>query len=258
MHSVDIPIINLLFGSIILVLPILIFQYYKTGLTKDMLISFGRMSVQLAFVGFYMSYIFTLNNVYINFAWVSIMIMAAGISIIRRSGLKGRFYAIPVITGVIVDVLINVFTYTFLIMSYKEFFDARYMIPILGMVIGNCITNSIIGIKTFYSNIKKDENRYKYMLVAGFTRDEALKPFISDALKLSFAPTIASNATIGLIWLPGMMTGQILGGSDPMTAIKYQLLIVASIFVGSVATVFISLNLLKKYTFDEYDNLVSQ
>ncbi len=256
MNSIDIPIQNLFLGSIILIIPIIIFQYYRAGLAREMLMSFARMTLQLAFVGFYMTYIFNLNNIWLNFAWVSIMVIAAGISIIRRSGLKSRIFVLPVVAGVLSDVIINILTYTLLIMSYREFFNARYMIPILGMVIGNCITNSIIGIKSFYSNIQKDERRYQYMLVAGYSRDEALRPFISDALKISFAPTIASNATIGLIWLPGMMTGQILGGADPLSAVKYQLLIVSSIFVGSVATVFVSLNLLKRYSFDEYDNLL--
>lgn len=91
--------------------------------------------------------------------------------------------------------------------------------------------------------MRTEKARYKYSLIAGATRSEALRPFISEALKISFAPTIASNATIGLIWLPGMMTGQILGGSDPMTAIKYQILIVISIFVGGVVTVFTALSL---------------
>jgi len=255
MGTNDITWINLILGSLVIIIPVLIFQYYRTGLVRQMLIAFFRMAIQLLFVGYYLKYIFALNSLAINFLWIVIMMIAASVSIVRRSELKSRAFIFPVVAGIIGDVVLNGLIYALIVMNYAEFFNARYMIPITGMVIGNCITNAIIGIRAFYKNLRTEEARYKYSLIAGATRSEALRPFFSEALKISFAPTIASNATIGLIWLPGMMTGQILGGSDPMTAIKYQILIVISIFVGGVVTVFTALSLSKKYTFDANDNL---
>jgi putative ABC transport system permease protein len=185
------------------------------------------------------------------------MIVAASVSIIKRSEINSRKFIMPVVAGIVGDVLINGLIYTLIIMDYRDFFQARYLIPIIGMVIGNCISNSIIGIRSFYKGVSEGVDRYKYYLACGADRSEAIKPFFAEALRTSFGPTIASNATIGLIWLPGMMTGQILGGSDPMTAIKYQILIVTSIFVGGVVTVFISLSLSKRYAFDNDDNFVT-
>ncbi len=258
MQANDISWISLALGSLILIFPILIFQYYKTGLVKSMLTGYGRMVLQLAFVGIYMQYIFSINSILINLAWVTLMLIAATFSIIRRSEIKEKKFIIPVISGLLSDIFINILIYSFIIMNYTEFFNARYLIPITGMVIGNCISNSIIGIRTFYNSLLKDELKYRYSLISGANHKEALMPFMSEALKISFAPTIASNATIGLIWLPGMMTGQILGGSDPLTAIKYQIMIVLSIFVGGVLTVFISLYLSSKYAFDKNYNLNKQ
>ena len=255
MGTNDISWMNLILGSLVIIIPVLIFQYYRTGLVRQMLIAFGRMTVQLLFVGFYLKYIFALNNWMINLLWILIMMIAASVSIVRRSELRSNSLIIPVMAGIIADVALNGLIYAFIVMDTESFLNARYMIPITGMVIGNCISNAIIGIRAFYKSLKTDEARYRYALIAGASRDEALRPFISEALKTSFAPTIASNATIGLIWLPGMMTGQILGGSDPMTAIKYQILIVISIFVGGVITVFTALSLSRKYTFDANDNL---
>lgn len=254
MHATDISWLSLALGSLIMVFPILIFQHYKTGLVKSMIIGYGRMTLQLILVGFYMQYIFYINSLWINFLWVSIMLFAATVSIIKRSEIKEKKFIMPVLLGLISDVLINGLIYTFIIMNYKDFFNARYLIPITGMVIGNCISNAIIGIRTFYKSILKDEHKYRYLLMSGATHKEAIFPFLSEALKSSFAPTIASNATIGLIWLPGMMTGQILGGSDPLTAIKYQIMIVLSIFVGGVLTVFMSLFFSVRYSFDSNYN----
>ena len=255
MNSNDISWFNLVLGSLIVVLPVIIFQYYRTGLVRQMLIAFARMSIQLLFVGFYLKYIFALDSIAINLLWIIIMMIAAAISIVRRSELSTKAFIMPVAAGIFADVILNAIIYAYIVMDTDTFLHARYLIPITGMVIGNCITNAIIGIRAFYNNLKDNEIRYRYALIAGATKSEALRPFFADAFRTSFAPTIASNATIGLIWLPGMMTGQILGGSDPMTAIKYQILIVLSIFVGGVITVFTALRLSLKYSIDTRQNL---
>ena len=85
MNSNDISWFNLVLGSLIVVLPVIIFQYYRTGLVRQMLIAFARMSIQLLFVGFYLKYIFALDSIAINLLWIIIMMIAAAISIVRRS-----------------------------------------------------------------------------------------------------------------------------------------------------------------------------
>jgi putative ABC transport system permease protein len=123
------------------------------------------------------------------------------------------------------------------------------------MIIGNTINNTVIGVRSFYKQFQTGEEGYKYLLMIGATRKEALKLFVGEALKDSFTPTIASTAVMGLIWLPGMMTGQILGGSSPVIAIKYQIMIMVSIFVGGVLNVVLAINLSLKTSFDEFDML---
>lgn len=113
-----------------------------------------RMAIQLLFVGFYLKYIFALNSLAINFLWIVIMMIAASVSIVRRSELKSRAFIFPVVAGIIGDVVLNGLIYALIVMNYAEFFNARYMIPITGMVIGNCITNAIIGIRAFYKKFE--------------------------------------------------------------------------------------------------------
>lgn len=257
MNTTDISWLNLFLGSLTIIIPFAIFSYYRTKLSKTMLFSFFRMSIQLILVGFYLKYIFQINSLLINLLWILVMMTAATFSIIRRSEIKNRKFYFPIIVGLSADVLINILIYSTIIIDFKEFFTARYLIPISGMVIGNCITNSIIALKSFYGGLQKNQDKYKYLLNITASRKQALFPFLQEALKTSFAPTIASNATIGLIWLPGIMTGQILGGSDPLVAIKYQIMIVLSIFIGNILTVFLTLFLSSKYAFDENDFLTS-
>ncbi len=252
MGATDISWMSLILGSMIMIIPIWIFAYYKTGLVKATILSFSRMSLQLILVGVYLKYIFDLNSIYINLGWVLIMVIAASFTVIKRSELSQRLFYIPVILGIIVNILINGTIVAFILIGSDEFFNARYIIPIMGMFIGNSLTSSIIGLRSFYQNLVKDEDRLKYYLACGASEKEAISPFIRDALKEAFNPSIASTATIGLIWLPGMMTGQILGGSDPITSIKYQIMIIIGIFVGGVISTFINLSLSRKYALDGY------
>lgn len=253
MGAVDIEIMGLLISSLLMIIPIAIFWYYKTGLIKHLGIAFIRMAAQLSLVGFYLTYIFELNSWILNFTWLIVMVVAASFTIIRRAELKNRFMLAPALLALIIELIINGSVIALLIIGTKDFFDARYMIPISGMLVGNCLSSAIVGIRSFYGALGQNEGRYRYALMNGATIHEALFPFIRTAMKDAFSPTIANTASIGLIWLPGMMTGQLLGGSDPVTAIKYQIMIIVTIFVGSVLTVFFSINISKKFAFDEMD-----
>lgn len=255
MNQEEISWLGLAFGSFAIAIPIVILYYYKTGLIKPLAIAFARMIVQLSLVGLYLEYIFDLNSIYINVAWVFIMILAASFTIVERVELKLRYFFLPIFLGIIADIVVNGSIFAFIVIGTDSFFDARYMIPIVGMLIGNCLNSAIIGVRGFYQKLINEVERYRYYLMCGATRNEAIFQFISESMKDAFSPTIASTATIGLIWLPGMMTGQILGGSDPLIAIKFQIIIIITIFVGSVITVFVSLNMSKRIAFDSFDML---
>jgi len=249
----DITWVEMIIGTLVIAIPVIIFYYYKTGLNKPLAIAFLRMIVQLTLVGLYLEYIFELNSTLINIGWTIIMIIAAAYTIVERVELKMKHFFPPLLFGIIGGILVNGSIFAFVLVGVDPFFDARYLIPIMGMLIGNSLNSAIIGVRSFFRKLSNDVERYRYYLMCGATRNEALFQFISEAMQDAFSPTIASTATIGLIWLPGMMTGQILGGSDPITAIKFQIMIIITIFVGSVITLFISLNLSKRFVFDDYD-----
>ncbi|MFC2130291.1 ABC transporter permease [Bacteroidota bacterium] len=253
MQTSEITWINLAIGSLVILIPLTIFYYYKTGLVKPMSVAFLRMAVQLTLVGVYLKYIFEYNALWLNILWVIVMAFAAAYTVVKRSELTQNKFYLPVISGIFANILLNGALVAFIIIGSDQFFNARYIIPIMGMFIGNSLNGTIIGLRSFYKALSIDEERYRYYLMCGAGKNEALFPFIGEALKDAFSPTIASTATIGLIWLPGMMTGQILGGSDPVTSIKYQIMIIVGIFAGTVISVFVSLTMSKRFVFDKYD-----
>lgn len=142
-----------------------------------------------------------------------------------------------------------------MVIQLPKLLAAQYTIPITGMVLGNCLRSNVIGINAFYYSINEHQERYRFYLASGANRNEALMPFFRDALKKSANPTLASMATIGLVSLPGMMTGQILSGSSPLTAIKYQIMIMLAIFSGTVLSVYLGIKFSNYSVFNKRDVL---
>lgn len=254
MNDSDISWLGLGFGILSLIIPIFILVKYRTGLTKPTIIAFGRMLAQLFLLGLYLKYIFALDSIYVNLAWVIIMILSAGFTVTKRSEIPLKIFLLPITTAVLANVFINILFFGFLILGPEKTSSARYLIPIMGMIIGNTLNSSIVGVRSYIKMITKNEDEYQYSLMCGADFYEAQRNFVSQALKDALNPTIASTAVIGLIWLPGMMTGQILGGSNPMDAIKYQIIIIITIFVGSVITLMVAILQIKRVSFNEFGN----
>jgi putative ABC transport system permease protein len=134
-------------------------------------------------------------------------------------------------------------------------FAAKYFIAIGGMLLGNVLRGNIVGLSTFYHEAKKDEPILQYRLASGAGLFEAIRPYVREALKRAFAPTVATMATMGIVSLPGMMTGQILGGTNPTLAVKYQIAIMIAIYTTVTLGTGVSLFLTTRTAFDGLGNL---
>lgn len=249
---VDIGPWSLAAGYLLLLLPLAILLYQRVPILRDTGIAIARMTVQLLFVGFYLQFVFQLNNPWLNFGWMVVMIGVADGSILRGCRLSIRRFAIPVFVALFAGTAIPVLVFVGPILQRPGWLDAQYLIPLAGMVLGNCLRADIIGLKNFYEAIVKSEKAYHQSLAQGARLGEAVHPYFRDALQAALMPTVASMATIGLVALPGMMTGVILGGADPMIAIKYQIAIMIAIFSGTAVTVFLAIWLTAKNSFNAY------
>ena len=144
-----------------------------------------------------------------------------------------------------------------MVLHLNNVFSAQYFIPIFGIIMGNMLGSNVIALNTFYDGVRRERQLYYYLLGNGATRLEALAPFIRNALVKSFSPTIANMAVMGLVALPGTMIGQILGGSSPNVAIKYQMMIIVITVSASMLSLMICISLSIRRSFDAYGNLKS-
>ena len=249
---VDIDVIDLAIGFVILVIPILFFLYFRVKVIKDTFISVGRMILQLMLVAIYLEWIFDLNNAWINILWVTVMIFVGIFTTINRVGLRWKNFIIPFfIAGLTSVVIIDSFFLGFVI-KLDYVFDARYFIPITGMILGNSINHNVVGLSTYFNGLKDKIEMYYFLLTNTGDQKLSIRPFIASAIKQGLNPLIATMSVIGLISLPGMMTGQILGGSSPVIAIKYQVMIMLAIFVGCTINLVVSIIISNAFVFDSF------
>jgi len=252
MNIVDISILSLAVGYGLLIFPLSILLWYRIPIVGDTLWAIVRMTVQLLFVGLYLQVVFSLNNFWLNSAWLLIMIGVADTSITRGCGLRLGRFAGPLFLALLLGTAVPLFFFVGPILARPHLLDAQYAIPIGGMILGNCLRADIIGVSNFYRSVRKSEKAFLQVLAQGARFSEATRPFLRDAVQAALAPTVATMATIGLVSLPGMMTGVILGGADPMTAIKYQIAIMIAIFSGTAITVALAIWLTMKSSFTAY------
>ena len=249
---VDIGFWSLAAGYLLLIPAVAILLYLRVPILKETGIAVVRMTLQLLFVGLYLQVVFRLNNPWLNLAWLLVMVGVADGSILRGCRLSLRRFVAPLFIALLVGTAIPVLAFVGPILQRPNWLDAQYVIPLAGMVLGNCLRADIIGLKHFYEGILKSEKAYHQSLAQGASLHEAVHPYFRDALQAALLPTVATMATIGLVALPGMMTGVILGGADPFTAIKYQIAIMIAIFTGTAMTVFLAIRLTLRNSFTAY------
>lgn len=255
METIDIsyPLLGVFYA--ILIIPILI--SLKLGLknVRNILISVVRMTVQLGLVGLYLEVIFRLNKWWLNLIWIVVMLIVAAGTVVKNAGVRTKLFLPVSGVGLVIGIFGTGAILLGVVVRPEPLWDAAYLIPIMGMLLGNCMRGNILALERFYSAISNREREYITYLSMGASFTEATAPFMREAIAPALAPTLSTMATLGIVSLPGMMTGQILGGSPPMTAIKYQIAIMIAILTAVVISMVITLLLSMRFTFNRYRTL---
>lgn len=235
MQSEYIPISTLSLSLMVipLILLLVLFSRLKIRLLKRIFISVSRMVLQLTGAGASLIILFRWNNSWINFFVFLTMVIFAAHSVTDSSRLSARRFFFPVATGMFLSVLpLTLFTSLY-VLKAETFFDIRYFVVIAGMVLGNMLRSSVIAHSSFFKEMKNSRSAIEYRLSLGASNWEAVRAAFGRSLTSAMEPQLASMMTTGIVFLPGMMTGQILSGISPLEAVRYQVLIMILIFSGA-------------------------
>lgn len=229
-----------------------ILVYFRLGLLRNALWAMAKMIAQLFLIGLYLRYLFEINSLILNSLWLLAMLLFANHAVLKQSGLSLRRLFLITFAGLSAVSIVIILYFVIGIIRPEPLYDARYLVPIFGMILGNCMRGNVMVMERFFNDLKDQEKMYHTRLMLGATVFEAVRPHFHIALKAAINPTIATMATTGIVSLPGMMTGQILGGINPMIAIKYQIAIMIAIFTVMICGATVNLLLSLKVAFDSY------
>ena len=211
-------ITSLILMVIFIIIPIVISKSLKLGLEKDTVIAGIRSFIQLLIVGYILQFIFDKDNPIFMILMV-VLIIGAATQNARKKGLS-----IPGITWKLLLAYVSIELITQGILIGLKIIPPtpQYVIPITGMVIGNAMVLSILFLNRFISEIQQNENLVKLILSLGGTPKQAIHKQLMTSIQTSAIPTIEQQKTIGLVQLPGMMSGQIIAGADPLMQYSFK------------------------------------
>ncbi|MGL6174552.1 MAG: ABC transporter permease [Cellulosilyticaceae bacterium] len=227
-------IASLIIASLLVMIPIFISYREHLGLEKEIVVSILRAIIQLIVVGYVLDVIFGLENPIFTALFVLIMISNAAFNTKKRGeGIKSvvsiSFIAMLVGTSI---------TMTILVISGAIGFTPNEIIPVAGMVVSNSMVAIGLSYKQLNQSFKNRRAEVEVKLSLGADIKVAAKDILRECIKIAIIPTIDSAKTLGIVALPGMMTGLILAGTSPLEAIKFQIMVTFMILSStSIATI---------------------
>ncbi|MBO6518434.1 MAG: iron export ABC transporter permease subunit FetB [Rhodospirillales bacterium] len=214
--------------------------YYGLGTERRLLIAAARMVVQLTLVGLVLKALFATVS-----PWLTLLVGIAMVAFAGREAMARQErtfigfwgYGLGTASMLAAAGVVTVFTLSTQVHA-DPWYDPRYAIPILGMILGNTMTGVSLALDRLLSEADNGRGRIEARLALGHTFRQAMQEPLKGAMRAGLIPTVNGMAAAGLVSLPGMMTGQILAGVDPVEAVKYQLLIMFLIAGGTALGVF--------------------
>lgn len=219
--------VDLAAAAVLLVINGLISLAFRLGLEKTLALAVVRMVVQLGTIGFVLRFVFAEGQLHWTLVWAAAMVAAAGYEISSRQshriagwGGSGLGAATLLVVGSVAT-----FYAVALAIGPTPWWNPRYLLPIFGMVLGNMLTGISLALDTLAEGMRSERAAIEGRLALGATSFEAVGAVLQRALRTAMMPMLNAMAASGLVTLPGMMTGQIVAGADPVEAAKYQLLV---------------------------------
>ena len=199
----------------------------RLGVHRQVLWASVRMVVQLSLVGLLLRLVFQSASPAATLAIGAVMVAAAAREVAVRPSQRlhqgGNYRIGAVVVGLsgMAAVLLALLT----AIRPDPWYDPRYAIPLLGIILGSVLNAGSLALDTFLDSATQQRNAIEARLALGATIREALAPHVRNAIRRGMIPVINQMSAAGIITLPGIMTGQMLAGVDPMEAVKYQILL---------------------------------
>ncbi len=217
---------DVLVSFILVAISLGLIRWWKIGLEKTLLIGTLRTFIQLAGMGYVLTFFFRQRHWLFMVTLVSLMILIAGFEGYRREKefriphyfaivTGSLFFTVFIVLGIILKFILDV----------QPWYYPYAMIPIAGMIIGNALNSTTLTVNRFIGELQHRDQEIEMLLSLGAPARVAVQDPLRNSIRAALIPNINSLMMVGLVQLPGVMTGQILSGVDPLIAVRYQIMI---------------------------------
>lgn len=223
--------------SLLLIAIILVISWRaRLGLERELLIGAARTFLQLSAIGYVLLWVFAQQAWYWTLLLLSVM---AAVAVFTGAGRPER--RIPGLLGVMAlsiaggsfGVLAIVIA---LIVKPSPLWSPQYVVPLAGMILGNSMTGAALAVERLSAEVRARRGEIEAALSLGATARQAAEPAIQAAVRAALLPTINAMMVVGVVQLPGMMTGQILAGAPPQEAVRYQVVVMYMLAAAAALT----------------------
>ncbi|RII33924.1 iron export ABC transporter permease subunit FetB [Clostridium chromiireducens] len=250
----DLSILQLSIAYIFVIIMLIIFKSRGIRREKQILIASTRMTLQLTIMGYILMFVFRNPSWWLTSLMIIVMISFAIYNSIKRVKIKmSRELKTIIAFSLGLGSLLTATFFVLVVLNVRPWFNPQYFIPISGMIVGNSMTGIALGANKLCSDFEDKRIEIENSLMLGASPLAATKEIVNNAFDNAILPTMNNMLTMGIVSLPGMMTGQILSGTFPLTAIKYQIGILLAI-LGSTAVSTVLFVTLGYRTFFTKDN----
>lgn len=222
---VELTVFDLGLAALLMLVPAGISLGLRLGITRRLTVATVRMVAQLGLVGLVLRWVFALDKWFYVVPVLLVMLTAAAVAGVNRSDHRFPGAYVGSFGSLVLASSMTVFSMTELVIRVDPWYSPQYVIPLVGMVLGNGLTGISLGLDRMLKDFVAHRNSIEARLSLGASLWTALQPWVRDAVRSGMVPIVNSMMVIGLVSLPGMMTGQILAGEDPVNAVAYQILI---------------------------------
>ncbi len=234
----------------------------KLGLERRLLVAAVCTVVQLLIIGLVLEWVFRVERWYVVLGLMVVMTLVAGVAATQRTQIRYPGIWLRSITSVWASSWMMTALALAVIVQVRPWYSPQYAIPLLGMILGNTLNGVSLGLDRLGSELTGRRNEVEALLALGATRWEAARPLVRQAVRTGLIPTINAMMVVGIVSLPGMMTGQILAGASPVEAVKYQIvimfLIASATALGTVSVVVLSYRRLFNESHQFLDALIAE
>lgn len=244
---------DLAIAAVLVVLDAVLSLVFRLGLHRQIAVATLRLVVQLVAVGYVLRFVFALHNPAATLAIAVLMMLVAAREVAARPArkLRGRGNLVIGALGVMLATTATAVLALTTAIRPEPWYDPRYAIPLTGIILGNVLNAGAITLDGVLSGFPTHRVEIEARLALGETFAEASRPIVVDAIRRGMVPLINQMSAAGIVTLPGIMTGQILAGMDPLDAVKYQILLMFLLAgAGGLVAVLIALVTARRFTDD--------